>query len=349
MSIPSDVIISKNVEEELQHFFKEHSFSKAAVLVDENTRKYCLPVVQEYLPKGVVLIEIKSGEEQKHLETCVDIWDTLTENAFDRKSLLINLGGGVIGDMGGFCAATYKRGIPFVNIPTTLLAQVDASVGGKLGIDFKGYKNHIGVFQEPLRVFICPKFLSTLDHRELRSGFAEVIKHCLIADRHKFAELKNVPLSDQDWEDILSHSVAIKGKVVTEDPQERGLRKILNFGHTLGHAVETFFLNRGNRILHGEAIAIGMVCEAWLSKSKCGLTEDEFGEIYQYIDRLYDLTIIDPTYFEEILSLTLQDKKNENNKVKASLLKEIGSCQFNIDLSREEMEESFLAYNQLVG
>lgn len=344
--VPSNVIVSNNIADELSRFFRENAFTEVAVLVDENTRRYCLPVVEKYLPEGLLAIEIKSGEEQKHLETCTQIWQALTEAAFDRKSLLINLGGGVIGDMGGFCAATYKRGIAFINIPTTLLAQVDASVGGKLGIDFLGFKNHIGIFKEPLRVFISSEFLKTLDKRELRSGFAEVIKHCLIADKEKFAEIASKDLENQNWDDIIAHSVNIKKRVVEEDPRELGLRKILNFGHTLGHAIETYYLNRGNRILHGEAIAAGMVCESWLSEIKCGLEGVEGDQIFQYINKIFDLQPIETDAYKDIFTLTLQDKKNENRVVKASLLDSIGKCLYNISITEDEIMDAFDNYNE---
>lgn len=343
--IASNVVVSNDVGQALNEFFGKFNFSKTGVLVDENTREHCLPVVKPFLPENCIVIEIKSGEEQKNLETCAYIWKALTEAAFDRKSLLVNLGGGVIGDMGGFCAATFKRGIDFVNIPTTLLAQVDASVGGKLGIDFFGLKNHIGVFREPLRVFISSLFLKTLDKRELRSGFAEVIKHGLIADGEKFFEISSKPLNHQDWNDIIAHSVAVKSKVVAEDPQEKGLRKILNFGHTVGHAIETYYLNKGQKILHGEAIAIGMVCESWLSKEKCGLKAEETDVVFKYIDEVYDLKPIETSAFEEICRLTLQDKKNENDEVKASLLEKIGTCLYNIAISKEEIIKALQSYN----
>lgn len=344
--VPGSVVITRQLGNELDRFFGDHTFSKVAVIVDENTRQHCLPAVAEHLPAGYLLIEIKSGEEEKNLETCAAIWQSLTDAAFDRKSLVVNLGGGVIGDMGGFCAATFKRGIAFINIPTTLLAQVDASVGGKLGIDFRGLKNHIGVFQEPLRVFITPLFLESLSTRELRSGYAEVIKHCLIADHDKYVEITQKPLEKQDWHDLISHSVQVKNAVVTEDPQEKGLRKILNFGHTLGHAIETYYLNKGKRILHGEAIAIGMVCESWLSTLKCGMDAREDGEIFRYLGSMYDLRPIDEGAFGEIIDLTLQDKKNDNNIVKASLLQNIGKCLFDIPLSGDEMSAAMKNYNE---
>ena len=233
------------------------TYSKVAILVDENTKRDCL----YKLPKieNPLIIEIKSGEEYKNISTCNFIWEQLTINNFDRNSLLINLGGGVIGDMGGFCAVTYKRGLEFIHIPTTLLAMVDASVGGKLGIDFKGFKNQIGLFHNPKAVLISTEFLDTLDESELKSGFAEVIKHALILDNPLWLKLKNTTFTDLDWEDIINHSVQIKNKIILEDPFEKGERKKLNFGHTFGHAIESYYLEKGTPISHGEAIFMGMI------------------------------------------------------------------------------------------
>ncbi len=275
MAQPSNIVFCRDIGNELKEFFDQNSFSKIGVIVDEHTRLHCYPLVQSAIPDHV-LLEIKSGEEQKNLRTCEQIWNDLTENAFDRKSLVVNIGGGVIGDMGGFCAATYKRGIAFINIPTTLLAQVDASIGGKLGIDFHNFKNHIGVFQNPLKIFLDATFFPTLSPAELRSGYAEVIKHCLIRDSQKFEEIIQTPYGNLDLFALTKHSVDIKNKVVQEDPKEQGLRKILNFGHTIGHAIESFYLENGDRkLLHGEAIAVGMICEAFISTKKCTLSYKE--------------------------------------------------------------------------
>ena len=228
------------------------TYSKVAILVDENTKRDCL----HKLPKieNAIIIEIKSGEEYKNISTCNFIWEQLTINNFDRNSLLINLGGGVIGDMGGFCAATYKRGLDFIHIPTTLLAMVDASVGGKLGIDFKGFKNQIGLFNNPKAVLISPEFLETLAESELKSGFSEVVKHALISDNSLWVKLKNTPFTDFDWGDIIDTNVQIKNKIVLADPFEKGERKKLNFGHTFGHAIESYYLEKGTPISHGEAV-----------------------------------------------------------------------------------------------
>lgn len=327
--LPSTILIQNNISSLLTQFLSENRYTKLAVIVDENTRKFCYPLIQYLLPAHEV-IEINSGEQEKHMMTCMQIWRQLTESTFDRKALILNLGGGVIGDMGGFCAATYKRGIDFVQIPTTLLSMVDASVGGKLGIDFNGFKNHIGVFQEPERVFIDSRFLSTLPVEELRSGFAEIVKHCLIADAAKWNEIKGRALAEFDWNEMIAHSVAIKAKVVTEDPHEKGLRKILNFGHTIGHAVETWFLAiPGKRLLHGEAIAIGMIAEAWISQQKGFISVEDLEEITDYLLHIYGKVIISDEDLQGLLPHTLQDKKNENDQVQCALLEKIGQANYN--------------------
>jgi len=342
-----NVEITDNLPESLGRFFSARSFSGVAVLVDENTKEHCYPFVAALLPSHS-LIEIKSGEEEKTLRTCEVIWSGLTDLAFDRKALLINLGGGVIGDMGGFCAATYKRGIAFLNLPTTLLAQVDASVGGKLGVDFNGLKNHIGVFQEPERVIIHAGFLETLPKRELRSGFAEVLKHALIADAAYWKKLVSKSFENQPWTEHLRHSVQVKSDVVAQDPREAGLRKILNFGHTIGHAVETALLDTPDKLLHGEAIAIGMMAEAWLSVRKSGLVQDEFEMIRQYLFQQYTPNALSGEVISKAEKLVLQDKKNEKAAIKASLLSAIGKAEYDVQISIEEVRQSLQEYNSWV-
>jgi 3-dehydroquinate synthase len=344
---------SKNVEitdelsSALDRFFFDRNYTQVAVLVDDNTEQKCLPLVKDLIPEHW-LIAIPSDESNKNLATCESIWGALTEGSFDRHSLMINLGGGVIGDMGGFCAATFKRGIDFINIPTTLLSQVDASVGGKLGIDFQGFKNHIGVFKDPELVIIDPVFLKSLPNRELRSGFAEVIKHSLIADRNKWDEISQKGLDSQNWVDIIGHSVAIKEGIVAEDPFEKGQRKLLNFGHTIGHAIESTYLHRGEeRLFHGEAIAIGMICESYLSQKKAGLPETELNEIVSYINRIFGLTQLDKEAIEEMVELTTQDKKNQGKVINCTLLKKMGEGVVNIPISTGDVIDSLFYCNQL--
>jgi 3-dehydroquinate synthase len=288
-------------------------------------------------------MEIPAGEENKNLETCAQIWEQLTAHQFDRHSLLLVLGGGVLGDMGGFCAATFKRGIDFLLMPTTLLAQVDASVGGKLGIDFNQYKNHIGVFCEPSATLISPAFLRTLPPRELRSGFAEIIKHCLISDKRMWNGIRTRTLEQQQWNELIAHSVAFKKQVIDKDPREKGLRKILNFGHTVGHAIESYFLNSTNRLFHGEAIGIGMIAEAFIASKKKMISKDELKEITDYLNQVYPKVKL-PESAKSILTLMLQDKKNKGNKILMALPEGIGQARWDVEVSQEEIEESLKYY-----
>lgn len=334
-----------SLAESLPAFLDSNDFSAVAVIVDNHTFKFCYPEIKALLPKHT-LVRIKAGEEQKHLATCELIWDALTRANFDRHALVLNLGGGVIGDMGGFCAATYKRGIAFAQLPTTLLSQVDASVGGKLGVDFNGLKNHIGVFQQPDAVLVDPTFLTTLSERELRSGFAEIIKHCLIADAAMWEQIRRRDPDEQNWPELVAHSVAIKQRIVAQDPTEKGLRKILNFGHTLGHAVETHFLPQPRkRLLHGEAIAVGMVAEAFIAYQKKMIDEILLTEIEEYVFAVYGNARLTEADIEPVLALTLQDKKNKGREVRMSLLDGPGSCAFDVPVTTAEMRRGLAYYN----
>jgi len=343
--MPSEIFLSKDISVTLSTYLKGKQYSDISVLVDENTEGNCFPLISKVVPQAH-LIRIKSGEEQKTLATCELIWQQMTDLRFDRKALMINLGGGVIGDMGGFCAATYKRGIDFIQIPTTLLSQVDASVGGKLGIDFNSFKNHIGVFKDPQAVFINTDFLKTLSPGELRSGFAEIIKHCLIADKLKWKEIQTKTLVEQDWDDLAEHSITIKTKVTEADPEEKGLRKILNFGHTIGHAIESYYLNiTDKKLLHGEAIAIGMVAESYISYKKKFISKQELEEIKNYIISIYGKVEIFHFDLEKLLPLTLQDKKNENKTIQCSLLEKVGKANYNIPVTIKEIREAIEYYS----
>ena len=341
------IIFSNSIAKDLRSFLSNQSFSNLGVITDSNTEKHCFPMIQNYLPEEYSQFSFKAGEVHKNLDTCAAIWKWMTEKGFDRKALIINLGGGVTGDMGGFCAATYKRGIRFINIPTTLLSQVDASVGGKLGIDFQGFKNHIGVFAEPMAVMISDEFLNTLPQEELRSGYAEVIKHGLIQNANYFGCLKTKDWEKQNWREIIEKSVSIKKEVVQKDPKESGLRKILNFGHTIGHAFESFYLDTERHLLHGEAIAIGMICESHLSYKKSGLSESEMELIQKMLLDVFgkfDFPIED---IPAIVSLCSQDKKNEGKTLNFSLLTQIGKCEYNFNATEEEILKSVHYYKNL--
>jgi 3-dehydroquinate synthase len=346
MAIPKHVLIAP-IRHTLEQVLQNTSFSRLFVLTDENTAAHCYPLISNILPAEHLHMSVPAGEEHKTLQTCSSIWSQLTSAGLDRQALVINLGGGVITDMGGFCAATYKRGVRFVNIPTTLLSQVDASVGGKLGVDFEGYKNHIGLFGEPEAVLVDPVFLKTLPQRELRSGYAEVVKHALIADTSYWQKLQEQEQwQELDWQSIISHSIGVKGAVVSQDPTEKGLRKILNFGHTLGHALESYRLegHTDQRLLHGEAIAAGMICEAWLSAQKSELSEKDLVEIARYISSVWPEPMAKPEDIPSILARLDQDKKNEGKQVLFSLLKAPGESVYNIAVQQAEARQALEWY-----
>lgn len=340
------IIFSNNIAQDLERYLKTRKFSKLGIIADSHTIVECYPILSQNLPEHLTFA-FEAGEINKNLDTCVHIWEWLTENGFDRKSLVINLGGGVTGDMGGFCACTYKRGIRFINIPTTLLSQVDASVGGKLGIDFKGFKNHIGIFNQPEAVIISEVFLKTLPEPELRSGYAEVIKHGLIKNENYFNSLKWENWQKQNWKDIIEISVNIKKEVVNHDPKEEGLRKILNFGHTIGHAIESFYMNTAYHLLHGEAIAIGMIAEAFLSRKYLRMPEEDLSQIKSMLLTVYEKVALPEENFNAIIDLCFQDKKNVGNVLNFSLLKRIGECDYNIAVGREEILQALHFYKEL--
>ena len=328
---------------------KEHNYSKIFVLVDENTNEYCLP---QFLPmietqSEIEIVELESGEENKTMETCVQIWNVLIELGADRKSLIINLGGGVITDMGGFIASTFKRGIAFVNIPTTLLSMVDASVGGKNGVDLGGLKNQIGTITNPVMVVIDSSFLESLPQNQMRSGLAEMLKHGLIAKKSHWEKFKNLKeINFDDFDDLIFESVTIKSDIVTQDPTENGIRKALNFGHTLGHAIETYFLENPNKsnLLHGEAIVVGMILESYISLHQKLISNSEYAEIKLTLNSIFDKIIIDENEQENIMKLLIHDKKNEYGKVQFALLDGIGNIKINQATDNKTITEAFLDY-----
>ena len=328
--------------EPLSTFLKKGNYSKIAVLLDENSKRHCLPLVLEGLDFEIPTIEIPAGELHKTIETCQHVWAEMLRLGLDRRSLLICLGGGVTGDLGGFCAAAFLRGIDFIQIPTTLLSMADSSIGGKVGVDFNFVKNIIGFFQNPKAVFINPVFLKTLPDPEIRSGFAEIFKHALIADAALWAELQAVhDLRQVDWERLLPPSLAVKKRIVEEDPHEKGIRKALNFGHTIGHAVESHSIsgfgfrisagfseirNPKSEISHGAAVALGIVCESWLSWKLAGLPAESLEQITAFVLRFYEPYPLKMDDFSELLALMKKDKKNEQGRINFTLLPAIGAA-----------------------
>jgi len=317
--------------------------SSVFVIADQNTKKHCLPVLEEMLQISFSCIQIAAGEQFKNLKTCAQIWDALIKNGCDRQSLIINLGGGVIGDMGGFVASSYMRGIAFIQVPTSLLAQVDASVGGKLGIDFLSYKNMIGLFNNPKMVWVNTGFLSTLPERELKSGFAELIKHALVSSRPLWESIYyfESEWNTLDWSPLVYESILIKEKIVAGDPHEKGKRKVLNFGHTIGHAIESLFMNTESPLLHGEAIAIGMVCEAHLSYQKGLLDKSDLKQLTGFIHRTYGLKAELTKHQMALIELMRKDKKNYREEIMFSVIPTIGDCLFNQKFEIRNILKSF--------
>ncbi len=336
-----------NVYEQVLLHFRKGKYSQVIFLVDENTRRYCLPRFQELLSlRNPTFIEIEAGEKNKSLSTCATIWQRLLDLKADRRSLLVNLGGGVIGDMGGFCASTYKRGMPFIQIPTTLLSQVDSSIGSKLGIDFGDVKNSVGLFRDPEAVFISHDFLETLSAREIRSGYAEMIKHSLIADAKQWELQRKIKqLHKVKWEELILPSLKIKQGIVEEDPYERTVRKALNFGHTIGHAIESYALNSEKPLLHGEAIAYGMICEAWLSVRVAGLSAASAAAIATYLNQLYGQYEIPADSHDALINLMLNDKKNEDGEIRLTLLDSIGKFRINCVVEPEMIRGCLTAFH----
>jgi 3-dehydroquinate synthase len=349
----SEVFIGEKVFNVLNEYLRPYRNSKIFILVDENTLKHCVTqlIAENEMLHNAEILEIDSGEENKTLDVCCQLWKTLSEYKADRNSLLINLGGGVITDMGGFIASTYKRGIDFINIPTTLLAQIDASVGGKTGVDFEELKNFIGVFNEAKGVFIYPNFLKTLDKRQMLSGYAEALKHGLIKDVNYWNQLKKGMLSDaENWLELITSSINIKNNIVLNDPLEKGERKILNFGHTIGHAIESYSLRSDAvPLCHGEAIAIGMICESYISNQQKELSDNDLNDVSLTIKEFYKPYNLIESDFHQLIELMKNDKKNENNSIIFTLLSKLGSAHINQEVEVDMILDALNYYNSIIS
>ncbi len=410
------IVFSENLQEELAKAIAECEHDKIFVLTDDTTARLCWPVVSAYWSlRGARLITIAAGDDHKSLDAVAHVWLQLQQGGASRHSLLINLGGGMVTDLGGFAASTFKRGINFINIPTTLLSMVDASVGGKTGFNFGGLKNEIGVFQDSRFVILDTVFLQTLDHENLLSGYAEMLKHSLIADEKMWAchvnfcpsltengelrterydysqsdvsapapnhtsfptengELRTErynwvlaqkqrsksnhtsqfsvlssqlePLSSQ-LKQMLRQSVMVKERIVTEDPHERGLRKALNLGHTVGHAFESFAMKKGKPVLHGYAVAYGLVCELYLSAVKCGFPTQQLRQTVAFIRENYGQMAITCKDYPALLELMTHDKKNSDGRINFTLLGAIGDIRINQNVSDEDIREALDFYRE---
>lgn len=347
--IKGTVFKNEKAWEKLNKTVADSNFSKIFILTDENTSKYCLPhfLKKQNFSKPSEVITIPAGEEHKIIETCLSVWNELSEKGADRNSLLINLGGGMITDLGGFVASTFRRGISFINIPTSLLAMVDASVGGKNGVDLGHIKNQIGVINSANFVVLDSDFLKSLPKEQLNSGMAEMLKHGLIHSDDYWNQVKSCNrFDDEVFQQLIWDSILIKKEIVEKDPFETGIRKTLNYGHTLGHAIESYFLKNSNKteLLHGEAVAIGLILATYISHKLLDFPEKKLEDITSTILSRYQKQIFSEDDIAEIIKFLIFDKKNVDGKVLFVLLKDIGESKTNCIVDNELIYSSFEYY-----
>lgn len=345
------VIITNNATEELENIISESKNDKFFILTDSNTNKNCLNMLHcSELIANAHIITIKADDTNKNIESTAHVWKELSDNGCTRHSCLINIGGGMVTDLGGFAASTFKRGIDFINIPTTLLSMVDASVGGKTGINFNGLKNEIGVFNDAKAVIIDTAFLKTLDQQNICSGYAEMLKHSLLKDYKMWVQHINFNLYSPDFDPLLNmikESVEVKERIVSEDPHESGIRKALNLGHTAGHAFESYAMHTNRPILHGYAVAYGIICELYLSHALQGFPLDKMRQTVNFIKENYGRMNITCDDYESLYSLMKHDKKNTGNEINFTLLKDVGDIKINQTVSKELILESLDFYREI--
>ena len=346
---PQKVIIADSLEQTLTQAIGECEHDRTFLLADETTQKACVPLIADFdCLKGAQTIIIGATDTHKTLESLAHVWEELGKGGATRHTLLINIGGGMVTDLGGFAASTFKKGINYINIPTTLLSMVDASVGGKTGINFRGLKNEIGVFNNAASVILDTQFLRTLDQENILSGYAEMLKHGLISNEQMWAELLNYDIEAPDFgllQSMVEESVAVKQRIVTEDPTEQGIRKALNLGHTAGHAFESFALQK-HPILHGYAVAYGLICELYLSAVKTGFPSDKMHQTVSFIKAHYGKMTITCDDYPTLLELMTHDKKNTAGIINFTLLGGIGDIRINQTATKEEIYEALDFYRE---
>jgi 3-dehydroquinate synthase len=349
--ICTKIIYTRLPEQELLNWIEKYTPGKIFLATEDTVNEVWVSKFDDFLnSKGIKKIVIPAGENNKKIESVAKIWEFLSKNGGDRKSLLINIGGGMLTDLAGFAATTFKRGIDFLNVPTTLLSQVDASVGGKTGINFSGFKNEIGTFKEPVAVIINTDFLKTIDKENFISGFAEMIKHGLIFNPEHLKELEEFDIENIDYDHlqkIIGDSVNVKEYFVSNDPTEKNIRKALNFGHTIGHAFESYAMAQNKPIQHGHAVAYGMIAELYLSVEKCGFDKNDFKNLTNWLIKLYGKFDISEIDFDALFELMTHDKKNEAGRINFTLLSAIGKIAINQNCEKELIYESLEYYRQL--
>lgn len=339
-----NIYISEQLETDLEPILSELSCDKIFILTDRNTQQLCLPVLQQVgRLAGAHNITIEADDTNKTLDALASVWMELSSHDASRKSLLINLGGGMVTDLGGFAAATFKRGITYINIPTTLLGAVDAAVGGKTGINFNGLKNEIGAFAPSHAVILYADFFKSLDLTNLLSGYAEMLKHGVISNNEDFAKLLafDFDLIDYDYlTQLVGESVQVKERIVTEDPYEHGIRKALNLGHTVGHAFESLSFEENRLVPHGYAVAWGMVCELYLSHKVVGFPYEKLKQVVHFVKSNYGAFFFTCKHYDRLMELMMHDKKNESGIINFTLMGEIGDIRINQQASKELIYEA---------
>ena len=334
--------IGSILEGGFQAYLKTFENQKIVILVDENTHDYCLEYLITSFPEleRAEIMLLPCGEENKVMEVCFQVWQAFTEYHVERKDLVINLGGGVVTDMGGFIASIYKRGLTFIHVPTSLLGMVDAAIGGKNGIDLNGYKNQLGTITQPACVFIDSGFLGTLPAEEIFNGYAEMLKHALIGDVALWEEIRHIQSEEElIQQEVIVKAIRVKTNIIEQDPLEGGLRKKLNFGHTVGHALESYFF-QSTPISHGHAVALGMIAESYISMKRNLLTKEAYKEIESTIIRSFPMIELQAEDVSQVISLMYQDKKNEAGQIRSCLLEGIGTCLYDQEVKEEEIGES---------
>lgn len=346
------ILFTNNIDKALDDILSEMSYNKLFVITDVNTHHFVFPDIanNKYISKATE-ITIKAGDINKNIDSLTYVWKQLADNGATRKSLVVNLGGGVVTDLGGFAASTFKRGIRFINIPTTLLGAVDAAIGGKTGINFNSLKNEIGVFKEAVAVIISTKFFKTLQLTEIKSGFAEMLKHGLLSDKATYEKLITYNFSSPDNEyllDMLTESIEVKRHIVKEDPLENGLRRALNLGHTAGHAFESLVMKQGAPIPHGYAVAWGLIVELILSHIELGFDSQILHQSAQFVYDNYGAFQITCNDYDTLVSFMQHDKKSNNGEMNFSLLQSIGNIKVDCEVPVESVKNALDIYRDLM-
>ncbi len=344
-NMDKSVIITNNLTQEISNQIERLSPDSVFLLADTNTYRLCLPLLAKDNSMATYpIIEIPAGDENKNLNSLSIVWEYLSSHGATRKSMLINIGGGMTTDLGGFAASTFKRGIHYINVPTSLLGAVDAAVGGKTGINFNGLKNEVGVIQSADAVILYPEFFRTLDTKNILSGYAEMLKHALLKSGQEWKDVVSFDFDNINYDllgELTQRSIAVKEAIVAQDPTEQNIRKALNLGHTFGHAFESFSYTSEQPLLHGYAVAFGLVCEIYLSQKKLGFPAAILSQLVQLVKENYGIVQYSCKNYDTLYELMTHDKKNDRSGINFTLMGGIGDIRINQHATKEEIFEAF--------